>query len=100
MESLAEAAQYVRGYGMRLLYVIQNKAQLRAKYGANSAEDIFDNTGAEIAFGTNDLKLTKELSERMGDCTINVTTKIARGSCPGSIHPSNLKLSTRIAGRR
>ena len=72
---LAEAAQYVRGYGMRLLYVIQNKAQLRAKYGADSAEDIFDNTGAEIVFGTNDLKLTKELSERMGDDTINVTTK-------------------------
>ena len=60
---------------MRLLYVIQNKAQLRAKYGADSAEDIFDNTGAEIVFGTNDLKLTKELSERMGDDTINVTTK-------------------------
>lgn len=34
MDSLAEAAQYVRGYGIRLLYVIQNKAQLRAKYGA------------------------------------------------------------------
>jgi type IV secretion system protein VirD4 len=75
MESLAEAAQYVRGYSMRLLYVIQNKAQLRAKYGADSAEDIFDNTGAEIVFGTNDLKLTKELSERMGDDTVNVTTK-------------------------
>jgi len=75
MESLAEAAQYVRGYGMRLLYVIQNKAQLRAKYGADSAEDIFDNTGAEIVFGANDLKLTKELSDRMGDQTINVTTK-------------------------
>lgn len=75
METLAEAAQYVRGYGIRLLYVIQNKAQLRAKYGADSAEDIFDNTGAEIVFGTNDLKLTKELSERMGDDTINVTTK-------------------------
>ena len=75
MESLAEAAQYVRGYGIRLLYVIQNKAQLRAKYGADAAEDIFDNTGAEIVFGTNDLKLTKELSERMGDDTINVITK-------------------------
>jgi type IV secretion system protein VirD4 len=75
MESLAEAAQYVRGYGIRLLYVIQNKAQLRARYGADLAEDIFDNTGAEIVFGTNDLKLTKELSERMGDDTITVTTK-------------------------
>jgi type IV secretion system protein VirD4 len=75
MESLAEAAQYVRGYGLRLLYIVQNKAQLRAKYGPDAAEDIFDNTGAEIVFGTNDLKLTKELSERMGDETVNVTTR-------------------------
>ena len=75
MESLSEAAQYVRGYGLRFLYVIQSKAQLRAKYGADAAEDLFDNTGCEIVFGTNDLKLTKELSERMGDDTINVTTK-------------------------
>jgi type IV secretion system protein VirD4 len=75
MESLSEAAQYVRGYGLRFLYVIQSKAQLRAKYGADSAEDLFDNTGCEIVFGTNDLRLTKELSERMGDDTINVVTK-------------------------
>jgi type IV secretion system protein VirD4 len=54
--------------------MVQNKAQLRAKYGPNAAEDIFDNTGAEIVYGTNDLKLTKELSERMGDDTVNVTT--------------------------
>jgi type IV secretion system protein VirD4 len=75
MESLSEASQYVRGYGFRLLYVVQSKAQLRAKYGADAAEDLFDNTGCEIVFGTNDLKLTKELSERMGDDTINVVTK-------------------------
>jgi type IV secretion system protein VirD4 len=75
MESLSEAAQYVRGYGLRFLYVIQSKAQLRAKYGPDAAEDLFDNTGCEIVFGTNDLKLTKELSERMGDDTINVVTK-------------------------
>ncbi|MFL5279915.1 MAG: type IV secretory system conjugative DNA transfer family protein [Rhodopila sp.] len=75
MESLAEAAQYVRGYGMRLLYVVQNKAQLRAKYGTDAAEDIFDNTGAEIVFGTNDHKLTKELEERLGNDTIDVVTR-------------------------
>lgn len=75
MESLAEAAQYVRGYGLRFLYVVQNIAQLRAKYGPDGAQDILDNTGAEIVFGTNDLTLTKELSERMGDDTVNVVTR-------------------------
>lgn len=74
METLAEAAQYARGYGLRFLYVIQNIAQLRTRYGADGAQDILDNVGAEIVFGTNDLQLTKELSERLGDDTIDVTT--------------------------
>ena len=73
--SLAEAAQYIRGYGFRLLYIVQNKAQVRAKYGEDGAADIFDNCGVEIMFGTNDLKLTQELSERMGDDTIKVVTQ-------------------------
>jgi len=75
METLVEAAQYARGYGLRFLYVIQNIAQLRARYGADGAQDILDNVGAEIVFGTNDLQLTKELSERLGDDTIDVVTK-------------------------
>lgn len=75
MDSLAEAAQYAREYGLRFLYVIQNIAQLRAKYGPDGAQDILDNVGAEIVFGTNDHNLTKELSERLGDDTIDVVTK-------------------------
>lgn len=74
MDILAEAAQYIRGYGLRFFYILQNIAQLRAVYGTDGAQDILDNTGAEIVFGTNDLALTKELSERMGDDTIDVTT--------------------------
>jgi type IV secretory pathway TraG/TraD family ATPase VirD4 len=45
--SLSEASQYVRGYGMRLHYVIQSKDQLRAKYGPDVAEDLFDNPGSK-----------------------------------------------------
>lgn len=75
IDSLAEGAQFLRGYGLRLAYIIQNKAQLRAIYGEDGAADIFDNLGAEIVFGTNDPKLTKELEERLGDNTVNVTTK-------------------------
>jgi type IV secretion system protein VirD4 len=73
--SLAEAAQYIRGYGFRLVYIVQNKAQVRGKYGEDGAADIFDNCGVEIVFGTNDLKLTQELAERMGDDTVNVVTQ-------------------------
>ena len=75
MDALAQGAQYVRGYGIRMAFVIQNKAQVRAIYGKDGAADIFDNLGAEIVFGTADPELTKELEERLGDNTVNVTTK-------------------------
>jgi type IV secretion system protein VirD4 len=74
MDTLAQAAQFVRAYGIRLAFIVQNKAQLRAIYGRDGASDLFDNLGAEIVFGTADPELTKELEERLGDDTISVTT--------------------------
>lgn len=75
MDEMAEAAQFARGYGIRLAYVIQNKAQIREIYGKDGAVDIFDNLGAEIVFGTTDPELTKELEERLGDSTVMFTTR-------------------------
>lgn len=75
MSDFAESAQYIRGYGFRVAFIIQSKSQLRALYGEAAAEDIFSNIGAEIVFGASDPKLVKELSERMGDNTVTVTTR-------------------------
>ena len=72
---LAEAAAYVAGYGIRMALVLQNIAQLRGIYGADGAEDVLDNTGAEIVFGTNDLKVCKEVSERVGFDTVAGITR-------------------------
>ena len=74
IETVAEAAQFLRSYGVRLAYVVQNKAQVREIYGKDGAADVFDNLGAEIVFGTNDPDLTKELEERLGDDTVMFTT--------------------------
>jgi type IV secretion system protein VirD4 len=75
VDSLSHAAQFVRGYGMRLAFVVQNKAQLRELYGQHGAADIFDNLGAEVVFGTGDLELAQELEKRLGDATVNVVTQ-------------------------
>jgi type IV secretion system protein VirD4 len=75
MPTLAEAAQYGRGFGLRMIYVVQNRPQVEARYGQAGAMDIFDNTGAEIVFGTNDLKTTEEVSKRIGDNTTSAITK-------------------------
>lgn len=63
---IARGFSYVAGYGLRLLPVLQSPAQLRAEYGADLAEEIMANCGAEIAFAPKELKIAQELSERLG----------------------------------
>jgi type IV secretion system protein VirD4 len=72
---LAEAGQYLTGYGLRTLMIVQDKAQLAAKYGEDAMADIFSNVGAEVVFGVNDLKTTTELSERIGYNTVPIATE-------------------------
>lgn len=75
METLAESLQFVAGYGIRVCVVVQNKAQIKNLYGANSAIDIFDNVGCEIIFGTGDIELAQELEKRLGDDTVMFDTE-------------------------
>ena len=69
---LADAFSYVAGYGIRMLLIMQSKAQLRdrALYGPDKAAAILDNCGLEVIFGTKDNDLAKELSERLGYDTV------------------------------
>jgi type IV secretion system protein VirD4 len=46
VDTLAHAAQFVRAYGIRLAFVVQNKAQLRAIYGRDGASDLCNGSGA------------------------------------------------------
>jgi type IV secretion system protein VirD4 len=77
MPVLADAFAYVRGYGIRLMLIMQSKAQLRDRdlYGPDKAEAILDNCGLEVVFGTKDLKLSEELSARLGDDTVEGTSR-------------------------
>lgn len=63
---IANAFSYVRGYGLRLLPVIQSRSQLRQVYGEHGADEIVSNCGVEIAFTPKELRVAKELSERLG----------------------------------
>jgi type IV secretion system protein VirD4 len=63
---IAHGFSYVAGYGLRLLPVLQSPAQLRAEYGPDLAEEIMANCGVEIAFAPKELKVARDLSERLG----------------------------------
>lgn len=73
MPVLADAFAYVAGYDMRMMLVMQSKAQLRdpALYGPDKAAAILDNCGVEVVFGTKSNELAKELSERLGYDTVD-----------------------------
>jgi type IV secretion system protein VirD4 len=70
IDSLAHAAQYTRDYGLRMAYIVQNKAQVSNIYGRDGMADIFGNLGAELIFGTNDSEVTADLEKRLGDNTV------------------------------
>jgi type IV secretion system protein VirD4 len=72
---LAEAGQYLAGYGIRMALIVQDKPQLAARYGEDAMQDIFSNVGAECIFGVNDLKTTRELSERIGFSTVPIASE-------------------------
>ena len=73
MPVLADAFAFVAGYGMRLMLVMQSKAQIRdpALYGPDKATAMLDNCGVEVVFGTKGNELAKELSERLGYDTVD-----------------------------
>lgn len=75
MDSLAHAAQYSRGFGVRLAYIVQNKAQVANVYGKDGVADIFGNLGAEVIFGTNDQEVVADLEARLGDNTVTYTNR-------------------------
>jgi type IV secretion system protein VirD4 len=77
MPVLADAFAYVAGYNIRMMLIMQSKAQLRDRdlYGPDKAEAILDNCGLEVVFGTKDLKLTEELSARLGYDTVEGRTR-------------------------
>lgn len=75
MPTLAHAAQFSAGFGMRMAYVMQDTAQLEEFYGRAGARDIRSNSGVEIFFANNDLDTAKEVSERFGNTTVAVRSK-------------------------
>lgn len=83
-EVLVKAFAYVAGYGLRLLPVLQSPAQLRAEYGADVTEEILANCAIEVAFAPKELRLARDLSERLGDTTVRSPSRsrptgLARG---------------------
>jgi len=73
MPVLADAFAFVAEYGIRMLLIMQSKSQIRNPelYGPDKATEILDNCGVEVVFGTKNIDVAKELSERLGTDTVD-----------------------------
>jgi type IV secretion system protein VirD4 len=79
MRTIAEAVGFARGFWLQFSFVVQSKNQVREKYRDNGAASLLENAGAEIVFGTDNLELCKEVSERVGYATVeNVSRTMPR----------------------
>ena len=74
MDMLADAAAFVRSYGIRMAYVVQTKAQIVSIYGPEGSENLFENTAAEVVFGVKGSRTAREVSELAGNDTVTDTS--------------------------
>ena len=70
------ATKFSIGLGSELLfdYVLQNKGQLRINYSKEEAETIISNCGNTLYILSKDLETAKEISDDVGNTTVNVVT--------------------------
>lgn len=72
IEIIAKAVGFIAGYNLRLLIVIQDKAQLVATYGKEDAQNIISNMGLLICFTPKQLEEAEHLSKIIGDHSVTV----------------------------
>jgi len=72
---IAESISYLPGYNVRVLLVIQTPAQLREVYGPNGAEIMVKSLGARIVFAPKDFADAREISDELGNTTVQVKSR-------------------------
>lgn len=74
MEIMETAPALTRGAGLRYLIIFQGKDQMRAErtYGEQAGNGIMKAFHIEVVYGTGDIQLAKEYSDRLGTKTVRV----------------------------
>jgi len=83
---IADAAAFLRGYGLRLVTVIQAMSQLDAVYGEKQARTFATNHGAQILFAPREQRDAEEYSAMLGTFTERATSRGRSQSFSGHGH--------------
>ncbi|HEY0502979.1 MAG TPA: type IV secretory system conjugative DNA transfer family protein [Lysobacter sp.] len=86
VNALSDRISIMGGYGVRSLVIVQSRAQLRAVYGADSAQNLITNHAASIVFTPREQDDANEYSEMLGYRTIRKEHRsISRGAGGSSV---------------
>ena len=69
MDLLADIWGIVRGYGIQIVSVWQNDAQLQQAYGPAAAKTFISQAGVEIYLGAADMETAERIAKRCGNTT-------------------------------
>ena len=98
MAIMNEAIAFLRGYGIKCLFIIQDFTQLRDSEAYGSNESITANCGVRIAFAPNTIATAKELSEMVGTATIT-KRESSWSSTPKILHSPKENISFKEISR-
>lgn len=78
MPIFAKAISFLGGYNIRPFIIIQGMSQLRSTYGHDVAETIQTCCAAMIVYAPKDQKHANEVSEALGDLTVQAKSKSSK----------------------
>ncbi|MCP4184810.1 MAG: type IV secretory system conjugative DNA transfer family protein [Hyphomicrobiales bacterium] len=81
-KEIEEKAGYIRGYGVKLVPIIQNIGQIKNLYAKNW-ETFLGNAAAIIGWGLNDLETEQYFSDRLGKIVIAETSRSSSSNVSG-----------------
>ena len=86
MQALDDAVDKYRGYGIRLIFLLQSLGQLKVGFPDGQDQTLLSNV-SQVFFGINDLPTAEYVSNRLGEATI-VTR--SGGTNSGTSHSSSV----------
>lgn len=90
-----KAVSYYRGYGIKLLLIIQDMKQLKEVYGENNS--FLGNMSTTIYYSTNDVDTARYIETRLGKRTEKIITRSY--GVGGILFRKNLNFSEQYVGR-
>jgi type IV secretion system protein VirD4 len=73
MQAIEDATTLMRGMGVRLWFIFQSLGQIKTCFG-EKAQTVLDNCGTLQFFAVNSYETAEEISKRIGDTTIGISS--------------------------